>query len=216
MSYEWEDKISDVSHKEAHVVLPDLELDKGDLLSLAEQDKSKVDLTLLLIPGHNRSRVVASVNEKSRPRRKKMKHVSSIMEGGPSKSGEVEVGQRDLVTFEQESISELWGDLEVDWTAKDSIGRPADFNVIKKERKRKGMVMGSQLNNGEEDEFNFIIGEMQLIDVPVIGIGFSWNKPKGGAMTRLDWFFVSENLLLEWEVESQHVGYRDISDNKPI
>lgn len=95
------DKISDVSHREAHVVLLDLELDKGDLLSLAEQDKSKADLTLLLVPGHNRSRVVASVNEKSRPRRKKMKHVSSIMEGGPSKSGEVEVGQRDLVTFEQ-------------------------------------------------------------------------------------------------------------------
>lgn len=59
-----------------------------------------------------------------------------------------------------------------------------DFNVIKKERKRKGM--GSQLNNGEEDEFNFIIGEMQLIDVPIIGIKFTWNKPKGGTMSRLD------------------------------
>lgn len=46
--------------------------------------------------------------------------------------------------------------------------------------------MGSQLNNGEEDEFNFIIGEMQLIDVPIIGIKFTWNKPKGGTMSRLD------------------------------
>lgn len=75
-----------------------------------------------------------------------------------------------------------------------------DFNVVKKERERKGTH--DHFNKGEASEFNSFIVEMNLIDVPIVGSKFIWHKPNGGAMTRLDRFLVSEPLLLVWKVDA--------------
>lgn len=84
----------------------------------------------------------------------------------------------------------------------------------KKEMERKGT--SGQFNMGEANEFNSFIGEMDLVDVPVVGSKFTWLKPKGGATSILDCFLVSETLMLEWKVEAQYMGNREISYRKPI
>lgn len=63
-----------------------------------------------------------------------------------------------------DSIEELWPKGE--WCV------PGKFNSIKKENETKGT--SGQFNKEEAYEFNSCIGEINLIDVPIIGSNFTW------------------------------------------
>lgn len=55
-----------------------------------------------------------------------------------------------------------------------------------------------------------------MIYVSCVGGKFSWYKDNGKAMSRIDRFLVSHNLVDIWGVIDQRIGTRDLSDHAPI
>lgn len=76
--------------------------------------------------------------------------------------------------------------------------------------------MNSFVNHWEMVEFNDFIEGLALIDVPLIGKKFTWFNLSGKAMSRLDRFLLSEELVEEWKVDGQMVGSRYFYDHYPI
>nr|KYP50184.1 hypothetical protein KK1_028074 [Cajanus cajan] len=58
------------------------------------------------------------------------------------------------------------------------------------------------------EEFNLIIRDMELIDLPLVGKRFTWFKSDGSMMSRLDRVLVSERYV--------EVIPRDVSDHCPL
>lgn len=69
-----------------------------------------------------------------------------------------------------------------------------DFNTIKKDMERNRTT--GLFNRGEAFEFNSFIGEMNIINIPTIVSKFTWHKPNGGAISRLDSFLVLKSILV--------------------
>ena len=57
---------------------------------------------------------------------------------------------------------------------------------------------------------------MALEEVRSIGRMFTWFRPNGSAMSKLDRFFLSENWLVQWPDTTQFVMDRNFSDHCPI
>lgn len=89
-----------------------------------------------------------------------------------------------------------------------------DFNAVSNPDERKGSSL--QINVRECDEFSSFINSMELTDVPVLDKKFSWFKPDSSAMSRIDRFLLSDNLIAEWHVAAQWIGDRDVSDHCPV
>ena len=62
-------------------------------------------------------------------------------------------------------------------------------------------------------EFKAFMEDLDLIDLPVLGKKFTYFANDGVTMSRIDRFLVSEGFISRWNLSSQWVGYRDISDH---
>ncbi|XP_058776661.1 uncharacterized protein LOC131650982 [Vicia villosa] len=89
-----------------------------------------------------------------------------------------------------------------------------DFNEVLRADERIGEG-GSKHARGMEDFWGFV-EDMDLVDVNCVGGNFTWFKDNGKAMSRLDSFLLSRNIVEEWEVIDQRIERRDISDHSPI
>ncbi|XP_058760862.1 uncharacterized protein LOC131634227 [Vicia villosa] len=89
-----------------------------------------------------------------------------------------------------------------------------EFNMITSLDERVGI---SKKNYRKEiEDFKVFIEEMELVDPPTIGGKFTWRNSGGSAMSRLDRFLLSDNFIIDWKVEGQTIGERDVSDPAPI
>ncbi|GLU19133.1 hypothetical protein SLE2022_353980 [Rubroshorea leprosula] len=87
-----------------------------------------------------------------------------------------------------------------------------DFNAIRSLQERKG---GTSVRR-EIREFNDFIEMNGLVDLPMIGRKFSWYRPNGHYMSRLDRFLFSEEWLVKWTDLKQWGLPRSLSDHCPI
>ena len=90
-----------------------------------------------------------------------------------------------------------------------------DFNSIRHQDER---VSAAQFVGPDPSisEFNSWISEMALEEVRSIGRKFTWFRPNGSAMSRLDRFLLSDEWFLQWPDSTQFVLDRDFSDHCPI
>ncbi|KAH1246485.1 hypothetical protein GmHk_06G016557 [Glycine max] len=90
-----------------------------------------------------------------------------------------------------------------------------DFNSIRHQQER---LSSSQTvtNSSNMAEFNSWISDMNLEEVRSIGRKFTWYRPNGCAMSKLDRFLLSNNWLSLWPDTTQFVLERDYSDHCPI
>ncbi|XP_058757182.1 uncharacterized protein LOC131630421 [Vicia villosa] len=89
-----------------------------------------------------------------------------------------------------------------------------DFNSVMFKEERLGKSAGS-CGKDSIDFLNFV-EEMELIYLPCVGGRFTWFSGNGCAMSRLDRFFISDNLALIWKLDNQVVGKRVLSDHCPV
>lgn len=86
-----------------------------------------------------------------------------------------------------------------------------DFNSIKSSSERRGV---DGFNRNEEVQlFRDFLAESGLIDLPLVGRKFTWYKPDGSAMSRLDKFLISEEWLSTWSNLSQWGLKRSVLDH---
>ncbi|XP_057421573.1 uncharacterized protein LOC130715485 isoform X1 [Lotus japonicus] len=91
-----------------------------------------------------------------------------------------------------------------------------DFIVVRSSSERRGVGANSQQHRSESVEFNDFIDEMELLDIPLLGRKFTWVRPNGLQMSRLDRFLISPGWLNRWPDYVQEVLQRDISDHCPL
>lgn len=86
-----------------------------------------------------------------------------------------------------------------------------DFNNIRVLSKRKGE---SLQNYGDLDKrvFNCFIEDMGLEDLPLIGRRFTWTRPIGKSMRRIDHMLVSKEWLDLWERSNLQAFKQKFSD----
>lgn len=87
-----------------------------------------------------------------------------------------------------------------------------DFNNIRVLSKRKGE---SLQNYGDLDKrvFNCFIEDMGLEDLPLIGRRFTWTRPNGKSISRIDRMLVSKEWLDLWEGSSLRALNQKFSDH---
>ncbi|KAL5154650.1 LINE-1 retrotransposable element ORF2 protein [Glycine soja] len=90
-----------------------------------------------------------------------------------------------------------------------------DFNSIRHQHER---ISSSQSvgNFTSTSEFNSWISDMALEEVRSVGRNFTWYRPNGTVMSRLDRFLLSDEWLSQWPDSTQFVLDRDFSDQCPI
>ncbi|KAH1215344.1 putative ribonuclease H protein [Glycine max] len=90
-----------------------------------------------------------------------------------------------------------------------------DFNSIRHHNER---ISSSQSvgNSSCISEFNSWISDMALEEVRSVGRNFTWVRPNGSAMSKLDRFLLSDDWLIQWPDSTQFVLDRDFSDHCPI
>lgn len=91
-----------------------------------------------------------------------------------------------------------------------------DFNAVRSLEERKGASAESYLNRMDIDSFNEFINNMELVETPFIGRNFTWYRPNGTTMSRLDRVLVSPDWLSQWPSCVQEILNRDISDHCPV
>lgn len=77
----------------------------------------------------------------------------------------------------------------------------SDFNAVSKQEERKGR--GNQSLGKEMEEFRAFATYMELLDLPLLGRKFTWYRPDGSAMSRIDRFLLLEKWISFWDVVSQ-------------
>ncbi|GKU93781.1 hypothetical protein SLEP1_g7347 [Rubroshorea leprosula] len=87
-----------------------------------------------------------------------------------------------------------------------------DFNAIRCKEEKKGKTY----DTSDMCKFNNFISETGLLEIPLKGRKFTWYKPDGSAMSKLDRFLLSNELLLCFPDISMRGLSRDISDHCPI
>lgn len=87
-----------------------------------------------------------------------------------------------------------------------------DFNSIRHQQER---LSSSQTatNSSNMAEFNSWISDMNLEEVRTIGRKFTWYRPNGCVMSKLDRFLLSDNWLSLWPDTTQFVLERDFSNH---
>ncbi|KAH1193898.1 hypothetical protein GmHk_19G054826 [Glycine max] len=90
-----------------------------------------------------------------------------------------------------------------------------DFNSIRhhQERLSSSQSVGSSTNISE---FNSWIADMDVEEVRSVGRCFTWCRPNGTVMSKLDRFLLSDEWLSLWPDTTQFVLDRDFSDHCPI
>src|ERR1044072_6672323 len=93
-----------------------------------------------------------------------------------------------------------------------------DFNAVRYSSERRGThSQGDGGGGGREMEgFNEFIDMMEIHDIPLIGRKYTWVRPNGKAMSRLDRFLVSQEWLDRWPGSSQAALKGDVSDHFPL
>lgn len=84
-----------------------------------------------------------------------------------------------------------------------------DFNFVRAMEERCGISSGSDHFHRDTVEFNAFINSMELLDIPLTGCRFTWFRPNGQAVSRLEWQDMWPNCY-------QQVLGRDISDHCPM
>ncbi|RZB52284.1 Phosphatidylinositol/phosphatidylcholine transfer protein SFH9, partial [Glycine soja] len=90
-----------------------------------------------------------------------------------------------------------------------------DFNSIRHQDERVSSAQSVSVDP-RISEFNAWISDMNLEDVRSVGRRFTWCRPNGSAMSRLDRFLISDDWLLQWPDSTQYVLDRDFSYHCPI
>ncbi|KAG4982806.1 hypothetical protein JHK87_027555 [Glycine soja] len=90
-----------------------------------------------------------------------------------------------------------------------------DFNSIRhrEERLSSSQTVGT---SSSISEFNSWISDMALEEVRSVGRKFTWCRPNGSAMSKLDRFLLSDEWLSQWPDSTQFVLERDFSDHCSI
>lgn len=83
-------------------------------------------------------------------------------------------------------------------------------------QERKGEAITMNYGRCEMDEFNGFINQMELLDIPISDRRFTWFRPNGKSMSRIDRFLISGAWLSCWPESSQLVLDRDFSDHCPL
>ncbi|XP_058759958.1 uncharacterized protein LOC131633264 [Vicia villosa] len=112
--------------------------------------------------------------------------------------------------------SALWNDLlhKINRKRDDRICLMGDFNAIRDVSERKGGVEAGCLN--EIAEFDNFITEAELMDIPIQGRRFTWQRPGGLVMSRLDRFLFTDNWNRTWPNCTQWCLDKGLSDHCPI
>ena len=90
-----------------------------------------------------------------------------------------------------------------------------DFNSIRHQHERINSSH-SVGNSTSISEFNTWISDMALEEIRSVGRNFTWYRPNGTVMSRLDRFLLSDEWLSQWPDTTQFVLDRDFSDHCPI
>ncbi|XP_058758687.1 uncharacterized protein LOC131631944 [Vicia villosa] len=117
---------------------------------------------------------------------------------------------------DRRSKSALWSDLlnRINRNREVSICILGDFNAIRDISERKG---GNETYNMNEiEEFDNFISDAELIDIPILGRSFTWQRPGGSVMSRLDRFLLSEKWNRTWPSCTQWCLDKGLSDHCPI
>ncbi|XP_019447298.1 PREDICTED: uncharacterized protein LOC109350521 [Lupinus angustifolius] len=86
-----------------------------------------------------------------------------------------------------------------------------DFNAVRDGSERSGIAF--RVDQWELCLFNEWIRGMDLVDLPLIGIKFTWVQSGGGCMSRLDMFLLSAEWIDNWEGVFQWALPRSFSDH---
>lgn len=74
-----------------------------------------------------------------------------------------------------------------------------DFNVVRRRDERRGVSMEASLTQIlEMFWYNFFLGEMELEDLNVLGLRFTWYYPNERSMSRIDRMLISEEWGQVW------------------
>ncbi|MCI18564.1 reverse transcriptase [Trifolium medium] len=108
----------------------------------------------------------------------------------------------------------MWRRMEQlkDYLGEDNWCVVGDFNSVLTATERR--VFTGDITRGSNIEN--LVGEMGLLDLPLLGRRFTWFQPNGGAMNQLDRFLVSDGWWDFWGEPSQWALARDVSDHYPI
>ncbi|KAK8549865.1 hypothetical protein V6N13_055430 [Hibiscus sabdariffa] len=88
-----------------------------------------------------------------------------------------------------------------------------DFNIVCKTEER----VGVSIKRGEMREFSEFIDAHNLIDPPLSGGVYTWsNFRKRPALSRLDRFLISPEVLIDWPDIVQRLMPKNISDHNPV
>lgn len=91
-----------------------------------------------------------------------------------------------------------------------------DFNSVRSDDERRGIGMVSSQSRRESELFNEFIEAIEVVDIPLTRRKFTWIRPNGSSMSRLDRCMVSVGWLEVWPNCIQQVMERDVSDHCPI
>lgn len=61
---------------------------------------------------------------------------------------------------------------------------------------RRGLSEAGMQDRREMEDFNSFIYAMELSDIPILGRRFTWFRPNGQALSRLDRFLVTTEWVL--------------------
>lgn len=89
-----------------------------------------------------------------------------------------------------------------------------EFNSIGSESERKGVEVHTRQD--EMGCFKEFMSEVGLVDLPLIGQRYTWYKPDGTAMSRLDRFLLLDMWLESWPQLSQWGMQRGLRNHYPI
>jgi hypothetical protein len=92
-----------------------------------------------------------------------------------------------------------------------------DFNSVRDISERRGVrthLQGGR--NGEMVEFDEFLGDLDLVDLPLVGRRFTWFHPNGVTMSRLDRILVSPLWFDLWGEPLVRVRERDVADHCPL
>lgn len=90
----------------------------------------------------------------------------------------------------------------------------SDFNAVLSLDERRGE--GPWMRDEDVVDFQNFVHDANLVDLPLVGRKYTWYRPNGTAMRRLDRFLLSKTWLEKWPHLSQWAGARGLSDHCPI
>ncbi|CAJ2644334.1 unnamed protein product [Trifolium pratense] len=117
----------------------------------------------------------------------------------------------------------LWGSSDCDWVFLPSEGRSggilsiwSDFNAVCRGEERSGINNADGVTWTEIIEFHHFLEELELVDLPLLGMRFTWYQASGRAMSKIDRILISDEWASIWGNGSLWALPRDVSDHCPL